>query len=181
MAALAHTSLEKCHKYHIPRWKEPTRIKSNSRPHIGPPKTEIIRLRALSRCSLNSGSPFHAHRPVVRPLSLTPSCPSPDTAPHCGPWVLLLVTRERFLTANVATPIAQCIALAKLSTLLHNACKEEECFAPHGQASSTQGHWMTLLVQVQCSPVTRRVWPGHCKQGKELTPRGRQCAAGHQC
>jgi len=27
------------------------------------------------------GSPFHAHHPVVQPLSLTPSCPSPDTAP----------------------------------------------------------------------------------------------------
>jgi len=27
------------------------------------------------------GSPFHAHRPLVQHLSLTPSCPSPDTAP----------------------------------------------------------------------------------------------------
>ena len=26
------------------------------------------------------GSPFHAHRPLVQTLSLTPSCPSPDTA-----------------------------------------------------------------------------------------------------
>ena len=26
-------------------------------------------------------SPFHVHRPLVQTLSLTPSCPSPDTAP----------------------------------------------------------------------------------------------------
>jgi len=34
------------------------------------------------------GSPFHAHHPLVQTLSLTPSCPSPDTAPcrSLGPY-----------------------------------------------------------------------------------------------
>ena len=47
--------------------------------------TRTLCLRAASRHSLNSlaalYSPFRAHRPLVQPLSLTPSCPSPDTAP----------------------------------------------------------------------------------------------------
>jgi len=30
------------------------------------------------------GSPFHAHHPRVQTLSLTPSYPSPDTAPSCS-------------------------------------------------------------------------------------------------
>ena len=32
------------------------------------------------------GSPFHALCPLVQTLSLTPSCPSPDTAPYCSLW-----------------------------------------------------------------------------------------------
>ena len=47
-------------------------------------------LKAVSRRSWNPSTgavptalciPFHAHHPLVQPLSLTPSCPSPDTAP----------------------------------------------------------------------------------------------------
>ena len=34
----------------------------------------------LSALPTALGSPFHAHHPLVQTLSLTPSCPSPDTA-----------------------------------------------------------------------------------------------------
>ena len=48
--------------------------------HTGPPKIQT--LRALSKCFwISLGMPFHAHRSLVKNLSLTRSCPFPDTAP----------------------------------------------------------------------------------------------------
>jgi len=46
----------------------------------------ILWVVQTSKRSFNSrssalGSPFHAHHPLVLTFSLTPSCPSPDTAP----------------------------------------------------------------------------------------------------
>jgi len=42
--------------------------------------TQNPNLRVLSKRSLNSGTRGRAHRPLVQPLSLTPSCPSPDSS-----------------------------------------------------------------------------------------------------
>jgi len=41
----------------------------------------LLELQQLNAVPTALGSPFHAHSPLVQPLSLTPSCPSPDTAP----------------------------------------------------------------------------------------------------
>lgn len=53
---------------------------SNSWSLTGQSKIQTLCLGALSRCSINSGTWSHAHSPVVQTLSLTPNCPSPDTA-----------------------------------------------------------------------------------------------------
>ena len=39
---------------------------------------ELLLLRAMPTAL---GSPFYVHHPLLQTLSLTPSCPSPDTAP----------------------------------------------------------------------------------------------------
>ena len=75
----------------IPSWKGLTRIlKSNCQlSHRNTQKWMHIS-KPFSRHSVNSGiqghahspgQPIHAHRPLVQTLSLTLSCPSPDTAP----------------------------------------------------------------------------------------------------
>jgi len=66
-------------------WGPPSPTLASAEDH---PKFKLC-LIVLSKCLLNFvpaalGSPFHAHRPVVQTLSLTPSCPSPDTAPCCS-------------------------------------------------------------------------------------------------
>ena len=43
----------------------------------------LLELQQLRAVPTALGSPFHAHHPLVQTLSLTSSCPSPDTAP-CG-------------------------------------------------------------------------------------------------
>ena len=73
----------------ISSWKGLAR--SNSWLHRGPPKNPSPRcestvqmlpgLQQLSAMPTALGSPFHTHCPLVQHLSLTPSCPSPDTAP----------------------------------------------------------------------------------------------------
>ena len=52
------------------------------------------------------GSPFHAHRPLVQPLSLTPSCPSPDSSMPF-PRALSLSHRAE-LSAVPSLPVRNC-------------------------------------------------------------------------
>ena len=52
------------------------------------------------------GSPFHAHGPVVQPLSLTPSCPSPDSSMPF-PRALSLSHRAE-LSAAPPLPVRSC-------------------------------------------------------------------------
>ena len=80
--------LPRIEQQNILRWKGPTKaIQSNLRLHT---KIHTLCLRAVSKRSQNSstgavpaahGNLFHTDCSVVRTLSLTPSCPSPDAAP----------------------------------------------------------------------------------------------------
>ena len=56
-------------------------------------------LKVLPKLSLNSGSPFHAHRRLVHTLSLTPSCTSPDSS-MLFPQALLLSQRAGLSAAH---------------------------------------------------------------------------------
>ena len=86
---------------------------------------ELWRLRAVPTVL---GSPFHAHHPVVQTLSLTPSCPSPDTAPcrSLGPCrchteqssaLLLLSLSLRSCSLHEASPQLLCSGLNKTKDL----------------------------------------------------------------
>ena len=68
-----YPKLERIHKDHLVQILAPQRTTKKTH--------QTLCLRALSKCFLNSGSSAHAHCPLVQTLSLTPSCPSPGTAP----------------------------------------------------------------------------------------------------
>ena len=85
-------------------------------PTPGLPKHQILCLRVLSKHSLSSSSlgpwplpwtVFHAHHPLVQNLSLTPSCPSPNTAPCCSLWPWCCHQRAELSTVPLF-PVRSC-------------------------------------------------------------------------
>jgi len=80
------------------------------------------------------GSSFHAHRPLVQPLSLTPSCPSPDSSMPF-PRALSLSHRAE-LSAAPRLPVRSCSR--------HEASPQLLCSAlstPRGLSRLGRIHW----------------------------------------
>ena len=114
--------------YEILSWKGPIRItESNSWLHT---KNQTTRLRTLSKRSLNSSTQGCAHRPVVQPLSLTPSCPSPDSSMPF-PRALSLSHRAE-LSAAPPLPVRSCSRHEAFPQLLCSALSNHSgLHAPH--------------------------------------------------
>ena len=95
------------------------------------------------------GSPFHAHRPLVQTLSLTPSCPSPDTAPCSS----LSLSQRAELSAAPLLPVRSCSRHEASPQLLCSALSKSRGLnhSSHTLSSRLFTIFMTLLCTLSSS------------------------------
>jgi len=79
--SIEYPNLEGTHKDHSVQTLLPHKTTQKPNPMSEGIVQMLLELWQLRAVPTALGSPFHAHRPLVQTLSLTPSCPSPGTAP----------------------------------------------------------------------------------------------------